>query len=389
MLGYLHKLDPVPPDILDQFSTIPLPSEVGAWAAHTLAIRSDFQHINQDWILLNCQPEDVMAAQPQMYQLKTPAEKFTDLAGASCGVGALAIIHWVATVSDGGEPQFTSPVAMVLGPLINSPQLGEDVGHDLSELGLDFTVPAVPLGKTWPSHRIYLLITPLLGNTRAKGAHKLVRMWDNDWPSIYQFDHGLKACRSIAIADTPDKEQEAALSAHPLWTPLSGSQHTLPLATTADRPRLTTPCEGEVLGMWTLSKLLLLPLGGNLPIGFGMAVNELFSRETFLIQLATDHGQSLASHVEGWLQAPWCDSWFNGARRDTKNFVLPVVSWSQLRDTLAPLVVPDDSVDPRRYAFLVLMWQGIARLHTDKLTYRTLPGLTDYVRARMRRYFEK
>jgi len=278
---------------------------------------------------------------------------------------------------------------MVLGPLINSPQLGEDVGHDLSELGLDFTVPAVPLGKTWLSRRIYPLITPLLGNTRAKGAHKLVRMWDNDWPSIYQFDHGLKACRSIAIADTPDKEQEAALSAHPLWTPLSGSQHTLPLATTADRPRLTTPCEGEVSGMWTLSKLLLLPLGGNLPIGFGMAVNDLFSWETFLIQLATHHGQSLASHVEGWLQAPWCDSWFNGARRDTKNFMLPVVSWSQLHDTLAPLVVPDDSIDPRRYAFLVLMWQGIARLHTDKLTYRTLPRLTDYVCARMRWYFEK
>jgi len=143
--------DPVPLDILDQFDTIPLPSKAGACAAHTLAIWSDFQHINQDWILLNHQPDDVTTTQPQAYQLKTPAKKFADLSSASRGVGALTIIHWVATASDGGEPQFTSPVAIVLGPLINSPQLGDDVGYDLSELGLDFNVPAVPLGKTWPA----------------------------------------------------------------------------------------------------------------------------------------------------------------------------------------------------------------------------------------------
>jgi len=113
--------DPVPPDILNQFGMLPLPSEAGAHAAHTLAIRSDFQCINQDWILQNCQPDDITTTQPQTYQLKTPAEKIADLSSASRGVGALAIIHWVATASDGGKPQFTSPVAIVLGLLINSP----------------------------------------------------------------------------------------------------------------------------------------------------------------------------------------------------------------------------------------------------------------------------
>jgi len=96
-----------------------------------------------------------------------------------------------------------------------------------------------------------------------------------------------------------------------------------------------------------------------------MAVNDLFLQETFLLQLATEHGQNLASHIDGWLQAPWCNHWFKGAHQETKSFVIPVVSWSQLRDTIAPLVKPTESSDPRHYAFLVLMWQGIAHFHFD------------------------
>jgi len=77
-----------------------------------------------------------------------------------------------------------------------------------------------------------------------------------------------------------------------------------------------------------------------------MAVNNLFSRETFLLQLATQHGQSLASHVDGWMQAPWCKHWFNWARQAMKSGVLPVFSWSQLHDMLAPLIALTNSINP-------------------------------------------
>jgi len=92
-------------------------------------------------------------------------------------------------------------VAIVLGPLINLPPFGNDIGHDLGNLGIDFYVLAQPLGKLWTSHHIYLLITPLFNNTWKLMADKLVHRWDDDWSSIYQFDHGLKACQLIAIAN--------------------------------------------------------------------------------------------------------------------------------------------------------------------------------------------
>jgi len=43
--------DPIPPDILDQFGTIPLPSEAGMRATHMNSIWAEFQLINQEWIL--------------------------------------------------------------------------------------------------------------------------------------------------------------------------------------------------------------------------------------------------------------------------------------------------------------------------------------------------
>jgi len=120
-----------------------------------------------------------------------------------------------------------------------------------------------------------------------------------------------------------------------------------------------------------------------------MIVNDLFLRETFLLQLAAQHGQTIATHVDTWLQAPWCDSWFHGAREDTNNFILPVLSWSQFQDTLEPLVDPDNTPDPTQYTFLVLKWQGIARLHHDKIAHRVLPTLSAHVNGRMQWYFDK
>ncbi len=191
------------------------------------------------------------------------------------------------------------------------------------------------------------------------------------------------------MADIHDNPQDPNLLNHLLWTPSSGPNHTLPPADKANGISLIKLCTGAPSRAWTLSKLLLLPPGGNLPIGFGMVVNDLFSWETFLLQLTTQHRQSLASHINGWMQAPWCDHWFNGVRQETKRFVVPVVSWCQIRDTLVPLVAPTDSSDPEHYTFLILMWQGIARLHSDRLAHRTLPTLMDYISVRMRQYFDK
>jgi len=306
MLGWSISTsgDLVLPDINDQFCTIPIPSEDGARATHTNSIRADFQLINQEWIVQSHPPNDITDSQPQPYRFKTPGEKFEDLSHTSTSINALAIDHWIAAISDGGDPQYTPPVAIVLGPLINSPPLRNNIGHKLGDLGIDFYVLAQPLGKLWTSHHIYPLITPLFNNTQKLTADKLVCQWDDDWSSIYQFDHGLKACRSIATADTHDNPQDPDLLSHLLWTPSSGPNNTLPQVDKADGIPLIKLCTGALSGAWTLSKHLLLPPGGNLPIGFGMAVNDLFSRETFILQLATEHGQSLASHVDSWMQAP-------------------------------------------------------------------------------------
>jgi len=144
-----------------------LPSEAGAQAAHANSIQMEFQLINQEWILQSHLPADIMTTQPQPYQFKTPAEMFEDRSSTPCSIGALAIVHWIAATSDGGNPQYTSPIVIVLGPLINLPQIGNEVGHKLGELGIKFLAPAQPLGKLWTSHCIYPLITPLFNSTRS------------------------------------------------------------------------------------------------------------------------------------------------------------------------------------------------------------------------------
>jgi len=55
-------------------------------------------------------------------------------------------------------------------------------------------------------------------------------------------------------------------------------------------------------GTWATFSMLLLPMGGNLPIGFGIPLDKTFSHEVFLKKLANQHGTALAHHVDTWLK---------------------------------------------------------------------------------------
>jgi len=159
--GSVPDLGTCPTNLIEQFGMLPIPVEPGASAAHSQAFRMNFQQLNQDWILLRHPASDITDAQPQPYQVLTLADKFHELSRSSASVGALAIIQWVTSTSDGGEPQFSQLVALVLSPLLTPPTTSRDVGYDLAELGLDFHVAMKPLGKSWPSHHIYPLIMPM------------------------------------------------------------------------------------------------------------------------------------------------------------------------------------------------------------------------------------
>ncbi len=161
--------------------------------AHSLRTRADFHRINQRWLL---RPSTVIADAPpavHQYTLRTPAEKYRALADGNLGVGGIAVLQWVKSTSDGGEAVLSKPVALVLGPLVVTPQLGHDVGHDLETIGLTYAEPVLPLGQLWSSRRIYPLISPMFRDTRAMDSEKLLNAW-SDWNSVYQFDHGLRAC---------------------------------------------------------------------------------------------------------------------------------------------------------------------------------------------------
>jgi len=142
------------------------------------------------------------------------------------------------------------------------------------------------------------------------------------------------------VTDAPQNLTLQQLSEHPLWTPPEGSAVTLLPAANAAGVALAYKDNQMATGTWTVSKLLLLPDGGNLPVGFGVAIDGSFSRQVFLQQLAAQHGQVVATHAEAWMKGPWCDSWFTGIARATKSFVLTMLSWSQIRDTLTPLIPP-------------------------------------------------
>jgi len=263
----------------------------------------------------------------------------------------------------------SKPVALVLGPLVVTPQLGHDVGHDLETIGLTYAEPVLPLGQLWSSRRIYPLISPMFRDTRAMDSEKLLNAW-SDWNSVYQFDHGLRACYSAGVPATLGDQPAEDLNHHPLWMGPDGSPLTALPAAGAAMLDLVPGGPPTPAGAWIVSKMLLIPEGANLPIGFGVLVDDKFSCETFLATLATQHGHPIARHVTTWLQGNWCDSWFQGVSQDLASFSITIMSWSQIRDAIEPFFneVPDPLIsDP--WVFPTLMWQGMACLHHDWVIY--------------------
>jgi len=94
---------------------------------------------------------------PQCYIVNTPAEKYQALSNMPLGIGTLVVLEWVASTSDGSDPQLTNPVVLVLGALLVPLQDGSHVGTTLANIGLAFQMPAKPLCKLWPSKQIYPL----------------------------------------------------------------------------------------------------------------------------------------------------------------------------------------------------------------------------------------
>jgi len=193
----------VPPhtDIRGQFGSIILPGDAMTCVAAQTSIREEFHRHNQNWTVKPRLAGDITAESPFPYELRTPAEKYKALAEGNLGVGALAVVQWVVGTSDGGEPKYSKPVVLVLGPLIAPTQQSNNVGFDLDELGLSFHTPAQPLGKEWSSKRLYPILSPMIKDSRLKNTDALLEFWDTDLHSIYQLDRGLKACRSIAVMD--------------------------------------------------------------------------------------------------------------------------------------------------------------------------------------------
>ncbi len=304
-------------------------------------------------------------------------------------MGAIAIVQWVANTSDGGEPILTRPMLVVLGPLIATPQTGGSVGYELEDLGLSYQIPVQPLGKTWSSRKLYPLISPMFRDTRLCDTDHIIASWEDDWNSIYQFDHGLKACYSIAVTDDPIDLSATALLEQPLWSSPTGSQVTIFPAENAAMVSLSAGGPPDATGAWTVSSMLLIPAGGNLPIGFAMTIDEAFSRNSFLQKLAGHHGDSLAQHVDSWLQGSWSDSWFYGVQRSPEMFATTMFSWSQVRDTMDTLMATDASASTQACIFSTLKWQGITRMHHDKLINHILPTLTPQVTSRLLKYYER
>jgi len=270
----------------------------------------------------------------------------------------------------------SKPVALVLGPLVATPQPGHNIGHDLETISLTYAEPVLPLGQLWSSHRIYPLISPMFCDTCTLDSEKLLNAW-SDWNLVYQFDHGLRACYLAGVLATVGDQTAKELNRHPLWMGPDGS------------PLITLPAAGAAMldlvpgspptpaGAWIVSKMLLIPEGTNLPIGFGVLVDDKFSRETFLATLAAQHSHPIACHVTTWLQGNWCDSWFQGVSQDSASFSITIMSWSQIREEIEPFF--DDVTDPAisdPCVIPTLMWQGMAHLHHDQVIYHIYPQLS-------------
>jgi len=177
------------------------------------------------------------------------------------------------------------PVALVLGPLVAMPQPGHNVGHNLETIGLTYAELVLPLWQLWSSGWIYPLISPMFHDTCTLDSKKLLNTW-SDWNSVYQFDHGLNTCYSAGVPAPVGDQTAEELNCHPLWMGLDGSPITMLPAARAAMLDLVPGGPPTAAGTWIVSKMLLIPKGANLPIGFGVLVDDKFSCETFLATLA-------------------------------------------------------------------------------------------------------
>jgi len=159
------NLGMTPTDLRDQFGTREPPLGAVENTVFLQSTHDEFLHINQAWLLCARTPTEIMATPVHQYAMQTQAEKYHTLTTMPLGVGALIMVQWVANTSDGGDAQLTNPVVLVLGPLLTPPQEGSSISTMLTDAWLDFHKPAKPLGKMWPSERIYPLVSPLFRDT--------------------------------------------------------------------------------------------------------------------------------------------------------------------------------------------------------------------------------
>jgi len=137
-----------------QFGACTFSSKVSDNMGQLPHIHAEFLHINQDWLLQPQVPRAITPSSQQWFVMCRPAEKFQKLTEVTLGVGAIAIIQWVASTSDSGEPILTCPLLVVLGMLIGTLQMGGFAGYELDDLGLSYQTPVQPLGKTWSSQKL-------------------------------------------------------------------------------------------------------------------------------------------------------------------------------------------------------------------------------------------
>jgi len=80
----------------------------------------------------------------------------------------------------------------------------------------------------------------------------------------------------IAVTDDPVDQEENPLATQPLWMPKTGNNVVLLPPENGAAVYLAGNGPALVTGAWAVSSLLLLPEGGNLPVGFGIPVDEFF-----------------------------------------------------------------------------------------------------------------
>jgi len=264
-------------DLRAQYGTQVCSGDAAENTAQSMRLHKAFHSINQDWLLK--QNHQVAEAIPtsHTYMLRTPVEKFQALARGTFSVSAIAVLQWVANTSNGSEMVLSKPVALVLSPLITTAQTSNNVSYNLETVGLAYGVPTLPLGQLWSSHHIYSLISPMFRNMQTMDTNKLFNALTSDWNSMYQFDHGLRACYSVRVLAELGELTADELAKDPLWVGPGGSPlMELPPAGAAMLD-LATGSSASAAGAWTVSKLLFIPEGANLPVGFGVLIGDTFS----------------------------------------------------------------------------------------------------------------